>query len=286
MLDSSPGGGAKDPSTYIPNNQQCLILVDVLDKSPPGQWIPTLFVEVWVCDPATIVGPDSALPIAEGSTMNYLTGQSDTKGASTTITVYGFMPYPGISPLPGGHACLIANCWGSNNTDGPPVPTDGKSLIGSATANFVTLVQTDGHVAQHNIFAAPMTGIRHLSFGFNAVAPLSQGGEKVVLEIQNVTGDAGLTKHDLSFLRKGPYRNLPLHASKSPLKAFAIDGCHGGPAKRVPIEVHAGHPVPLSILAEVGSGDHKPGSVHVFNVIQKATAGHVQGGIRLLAVIT
>jgi hypothetical protein len=34
VLDSNPGGGAVDPSTYIPNNQQCLILVNVHDKSP------------------------------------------------------------------------------------------------------------------------------------------------------------------------------------------------------------------------------------------------------------
>ena len=287
VLDSGPGGGAVDPSTYIPNNQQCLILVDVHDKSPPGEWIPLLFVEVWVCDPATIVGPDSALPIAEGSGTKYLTGQSSTAGASTTIKVYGFMPYPGMSSLPGGHACLIANCWGSDTTDGPPVQSDGQSLIGSHTANFVSLVQTDAHVAQHNIFAAAMSmkSKRHLSFPFNAVAAVDKGEEKVVLEIQNTTGDARLTKDDLSFLHKGPYRNLPLHASKVPLKAFAIDGGRGGPAKRVPLEVHAGHPIPLSILAEVGPGE-QAGGVHTFDVIQKTTAGHVQGGVRLLAVIT
>lgn len=288
VLDSGPGDGAVDPSTYTPNNQQCLILVDVQDRSPPGQYVPLLFVEVWVCDPATIVGPDSALPIAHGSSTKYLTGQSFTKGASTTIKVYGFMPYPNMGSSPGGHVCLIANCWGSRGSlDNPPVQSDGRSLIGSSTADFVSLVQKDGHVAQHNIFAAamPMHTPRHLSFPFNAVAAVSKGAEKVVLEIRNTTGDAGLTKADLSFLRKGPHRNLPLHASKVPLTTFAIDGCPGGPAKRVALELHSGHPVPLSILAEIGHGE-QVGGVHTFDVIQKTISGHVQGGVRLLTVVT
>jgi hypothetical protein len=286
ILDSNPGGGAVDPSTYVPNNQQCLILVNVMDRSPDGEYIPLLFVEVWVCDPATIVGPGSALPIAHGSSMNYLTGQSATEGASTTITVYGFKPYPGMSSLPGGHACLIANCWGSNSTGGPPVPSDGQSLIGSTTANFVSLVQTDGHVAQHNIFAEAMhSGKRLISFPFYAVSAKSEGEEKVILEIDELGAKAGLTRGDLSFLHRGPYRNLPLHPAKTPLRAFAIDGAHGGAARHVTLELHAGHKVPLSILAELGHAE-PAGAVHTLNVVQKTLSGHVQGGIRLLAVIT
>ncbi|MGA9868986.1 MAG: hypothetical protein WBQ75_21360 [Acetobacteraceae bacterium] len=290
VLDSGPGGGAVDPSTYTPNNQQCLILVDVLDKSSAGEYVPLLFVEVWICDPATIVGPDTALPIAHGSSTKYLTGQSSSEGGSTTIKVYGFKPYPGMGSSPDGHACLIANCWGSRGSlDNPPVQSDGKSLIGSTTADFVSLVQTDGHVAQHNIFAAAMSmskrGPRHVAFPFNAVAAVRKGEEKVVLEIRDTTGDAGLTKADLSFLRKGRYGKLPLHVSKVPLKAFAIDGGPGGAAKRVPLEIHAGHPVPLSILAEFGEGE-QVGGVHAFDVIQKTTSGRAQGGVRVLAVVT
>ena len=52
------------------------------------------------------------------------------------------------------------------------------------------------------------------------------------------------------------------------------------------MELHAGHPVPLSILAELSPGDHEPGGVHVLNVIQKTTSGRVQGGIHLLGVVT
>ncbi len=89
----------------------------------------------------------------------------------------------------------------------------------------------------------------------------------------------------MSFLHNGPYRNLPLHASRVPLKALAIDGCPGGPAKRVALELHAGHPVPLSILAEGGQGE-QVGGVHALDVVQQTTSGHLQDGIRLLAVVT
>jgi hypothetical protein len=51
------------------------------------------------------------------------------------------------------------------------------------------------------------------------------------------------------------------------------------------LELHAGHKVPLSILAELGHAE-PAGAVHTLNVVQKTLSGHVQGGIRLLAVIT
>ena len=104
-----------------------------------------------------------------------------------------------------GHVCLIANCYGSSNASGSPI-SDGHSYNGSTTADLASLVLTDAHVAQHNIFAATMSmkKQKHLSFPFNAVAAVSKGEEKVVLEILKVAGDAALTKGDLSFLHKGP----------------------------------------------------------------------------------
>ena len=253
--------------------------------------VPHVFVEVWVCDPATIIGPDTALYPSQ-PVMGHpppdkcLTQNSSSEGFHTDLEVGGFYPYPGMSSSHSGHVCLIANCYGSSNASGSPI-SDGHSYNGSTTADLASLVLTDAHVAQHNIFAATMSmkKQKHLSFPFNAVAAVSKGEEKVVLEILKVAGDAALTKGDLSFLHKGPYRDLPLHASKVPPKAFAIDGYRGGPAKHVPLEVHAGHPVPLNILVEAGP-DEQVGGVHTFNVIQKGVSGRVQGGIRLLAVVT
>ena len=266
FLSTAPGNAAIDETTYDPNQQEQVIIVVV--NSNTDDPVPYVFVELWVCDPATIVGPDQALypsePVAhQPPPSKCLTGTGGPGGFSAPVQVAGFFPWPGMSSRPGGHACLIANCYGSKNSSGSPI-SDGQSLIHSTTAGFVSLVQDDAHVAQRNIFAEAMPGMSkrspgHLSFPFNAVAAVRKGEEKVVLEIQHVPGDAELTKADLAFLRKGPYRGLPLHAGRSPLKAFAIDGSHGGPAKRVPIDVHAGHPVPLSILAEIGPGDPQVG---------------------------
>jgi hypothetical protein len=286
FLDTSSQSSAIDQSTYVPNGKEQGIWVVVQDKSSPDKQVPYVFVEVWLCNPATIAGPDSALKVSDSpSAPTYLTGNSASEGFATPIELGGFYPSPGLTTVNHGHVCLIANCYGSLHSSGSPI-SEGQSLIGMTTADFAGLVLSDAHVAQHNIFAAAVTMLRHLTFPFNAVAAVPKGGEKVILEIENVKeGDAGLTTSDLSFLHKGPYRNLPLHASKVPLKAFAIDGGPRGPAEHVPLEVHAGHPVQLSILVEVGPGE-RVGGVHTLNVIQKTVSGHVQGGIRLLAVVT
>ena len=284
VLYTGPGGTAVDASTYVPNNAECPIQVFVHDNyAHVDEQIPYLFVEVWVCDPATIVGPDAGLKVAQGSSTTTLTANSTSSGFVTPILVGGFDPYPGMSTQPGGHACLFANVYGSKNASGSPI-TDGQSLIGSS-ANIPNLVQADGHVAQHNIFAKAMTGSskRHLSFPFKAVAALRKGEEKVTLEIRNTTEDGGLTENDLAFLRTGPFKPLQLHPSKIPLTAFAIEGLPGGPAKSASLELQAGHPLPLGILVETGPGEHQ-GAVHTFNVTQRNQAGQVQGGIRLLAI--
>jgi hypothetical protein len=284
--------GSIDPSTYEYGVQNVIEVVVQENYQHEGDQIPNVFVEVWVCDPATIVGPDQALnPSQPAPASKCLTGNGGWGGGfSVPVQVPGFVPYPGMSSRPGGHACLIANCYGSNSVSGHPI-TDGQSLINSTTADFMSLVQDNAHVAQRNLFAEAMSGSgkntpRRLSFPFNAVAAVRKGEEKVILEIESVSVDKALTKDDLSFLRKGRYRDLRLHPSRTPLKALAIEGGHGGPAKSISIELHTGHPVPLSILAELGPGDHEPGGVHVLNVIQKTTSGRVQGGIHLLGVVT
>jgi hypothetical protein len=280
--------GALDPSTYEYGVENVIDVVVQENYQRVGDQIPNVFVEVWVCDPATIVGPDQALnPSQPAPPSKCLTGSAGWgAGFSVPVQVPGFVPYPGMSSQPGGHACLIANCYGSSSPSGHPI-TDGQSLINATTADFVSLVHDNAHVAQHNVFAEAMSGSskRHLSFPFNAVTAVRKGEEKVILEIQTSV-DAAPTKDDLSFLRKGRYRDLPLHPSRTPLKAFAIEGGHGGWARSISMDLHAGHPAPLSILAELGPGDHEPGGVHVLNVIQKTSSGRVQGGIRVLAVVT
>jgi hypothetical protein len=280
--------GAAGPSTYEYGVENVIEVVVQEIYQREGEQIPNVFVEVWVCDPATIVGPDQALnPSQPAPPSKCLTGSAGWGGGfSVPVQAPGLIPYSGMSSQPGGHACLIANCYGSSSVSGHPI-TNGQSLINSTTADFVNLVRDNAHVAQLNLFAEAMSGSskRHLSFPFNAVAGVPKGEEKVVLEVESVSVDKALTKDDLSFLRKGRYRDLRLHPSRTPLKAFAIEG-HGGAKKNISMELHAGHPVRLTIMAELGPGDHEPGGVHVLNVVQKTTSGRVQGGIHLLAVVT
>ncbi|HZW34286.1 MAG TPA: hypothetical protein VFF52_26420 [Isosphaeraceae bacterium] len=275
-----PTNGAVDQSTYIPNNQPCGILVQVQNKSQVAYQLIT--VEVWVCNPATLVGPESGLPIASGSSTTSMTGQVlNPSGMQFIVPVAGFQPYPGLTKSPGDHVCLIANCYGTTADN----QTDGQSLIGSTTANFVSLVQTDGHVAQHNIFAQQTQGGQNkLSFGFNAATAQDQGHEDVTLEILHQPAATGLTAGDLAFLHNGPFKHLPLHPGTHSVKDYLIHGCHGGPTKRGTVRIHAKHPVPLQLEIELDHHETK-GAVQSFDVIQKGANGQVQGGIRLLAVV-
>lgn len=65
------------------------------------------------------------------------------------IQVTGFAPYPGISSLPGGPLLPDRQpLWNEGRGHG-----DGGDLDEVTAANLPNLVQTDRHVAQHNIFA-------------------------------------------------------------------------------------------------------------------------------------
>ena len=175
---------------------------------------------------------------------------------------------------------MIANCFGITTTG----LTDGQSLQGTATPLF-SLLYSDGHVAMHNIFAAPV-GMRQgrLSFPFEATTSILRGTEDAVLEIQSVTGAAALGPDDLSYLHNGPFRNLPLHVSTIPVRNFVLDGCEGGPTKCVTLRLDAGHAVPLRIEVDFEAGE-TIGGIHTFDVIQKRTTGEVEGGLRVLAVV-
>jgi hypothetical protein len=284
ILDTSNGAAAPDQYTIgVPNG----IVVSVTNNSLVAYQ--TITVQVWVCDPSTVT--DVELPPFQGATVmqETLTGEAapaapTVPGSVTTIRVSGFVPYPGMSSLPGGHCCLIANCFGQT-ADGT---FDGQDATANPAFNRVTEVQSDPHVAQHNIFAAAPTGEgqqRRLSFPFMAVTPIRKGREEVVLEIQHLTGTNALTADDLALLKKGPFKHLPLHISKVPIvDTFEVHGCHHGPGRIVKQELHAGKPLPLSIELELRHTE-AIGGVHSFDVIQKAATGQVQGGLRLLVVI-
>jgi hypothetical protein len=176
---------------------------------------------------------------------------------------------------------MFANCFGTPS-DGPP---DGAAFIGNPTPPPVDVVN-DGHMAQHNLFAAPVTG-KHkgLAFPFQATTLLQRGEEEVVLEIHQTPVGATLSHDDLAFLHSGPYRGLPLHPSKTPVKRAVLDHGKEGCGAELKLGVKAHHPVELRLDVEF-AGTDTHGAVHGFDIVQRTTAGKVQGGLRVLSVAT
>ena len=181
-------------------------------------------VEVWVCDPSTVAGPSTALAPYQGAANGTaLTGFCIPSDGPVPViqvptapdTTY-FKPYPGISNLPGGHCCLIANCWGTTS-DGM---SDGVSLASSA-ASLPNLVQTDQHVAQRNIFASTSQNMM-IIFPFRAATPLGEGAERVRLEIVETS------PAELRTILAGPRRRAAGRAVHGPA-AGSLAGCRRSP---------------------------------------------------------
>jgi hypothetical protein len=284
-----PLHGAVDPSTYTVGTP-CDILVEVQNNST--KVYETITVDLWVCNPTTVIDPSSALlPNASTFSNVLVTGAAPT-GTTTTVRfpaaaatmttpATGFVPYPALTSLPGGHVCLIANCVGVT-ADGQ---VDGIDMAYATGVDLSHEVQVNAHVAQHNLFAAGTGGHpRRLRFWFMAATPLQKGHEEVGLELRHQTGDAALSDQDLTFLRRGPFKHLPLHRSTAPVGAFALHDSAGASARSLKLRLDAGKPATLSAEMEFGAAE-KVGGVHAFDVIQTSTAGHVQGGLRILAVI-
>jgi hypothetical protein len=283
-----PLHGAVDPSTYTVGTP-CDILVEVQNNST--EMYDTISVDLWVCNPTTVADPSTALlPNASTFSNVLVTGATPTgtvttvrfqaTAATITTPATGFVPYPALTSLPGGHVCLIANCVGVT-TDGK---VDGIDMAYATGVNLPHEVQTNAHVAQHNLFAAGTVHPRRVSFWFMAATPLPKGHEETVLELRHQTGDAALSDADLTFLRRGPFKHLPLHPSTAPVGTFDLHDSAGATGRVIKLQLHAGKPATLSAELEFGSAE-KVGGVHAFNVIQTSAKGQVQGGLRLLAVI-
>lgn len=241
-----------------------------------------LSVQVWVCDPSTVAGPSTALQPYSGATSLTLSGYTSTvTGSSVLVPVTGFKPYTGISTLPGGHCCLIANCFGTTSSG-----QDGNDLNEENAINLPNEVQTDPHVAQHNIFADAVMMIRSnpiLSFPFKAATPLRTGTDHVGIELVHVNRSKPLEDHDIAFLKRSRFKGLPLHSAISVPKSLVIGGEDQRASQHLRLDLQARKAVTLKAQIEFDERE-KPGGVHVFEVVQKSAAGKVQGGFRLLAV--
>ena len=199
------------------------------------------------------------------------------------IQVTGFEPYPGISSLPGGHCCLIANCYGTTGEGN----MDGADLNEVEAANLPNEVQTDPHVAQHNIFAdatPPGSQMKVINFPFRAATPLRAGAEQVRLEITR-TPPAQLRTMLHSGLRQlkgAKFTGLPLEISERPVKAIGLTGLPKE-GRVVELELEARTSRVLTATVELDPAE-RPGAVHAFDMVQRDAQGRAQGGFRLVTV--
>ncbi len=268
--------------------QPATIEVQVSLMSPAAYTI--INVEVWVCDPTTVAGPSTALPPFQGATAQQLTLTGDAPqdpsqaiSMGPRIQVTGFVPYPGISSLPGGHCCLIANCYGTTGEG----TADGADLNEVAAANLPNEVQTDPHVAQRNIFAdatPPGSKINVINFPFRAATPLRAGAEQVTLEIAETPPAQLRTILDsgLPPFRGGKFAGLPLEISERPVKYFGLTGLpKEGRAVELELEAHKSQV--LTATVELDPAE-RPGAAHAFDIEQRDAKGRAQGGFRLVTI--
>jgi len=249
-------------------------------------------VEVWVCDPTTVAGPSTALPPFQGATAQQLTltgfyvppNPSQPISTAPVIQVTGFAPYPGISSLPGGHCCLIANCYGTT-IEGM---ADGADLNEEEAVNLPNEVQTDPHVAQHNIFAdatPPGSQIKVINFPFRAATPLRAGAEQVRLEIAE-TAPAQLRTilhPGLRQLKGAKFTGLPLEISERPVRSIGLTGLPNE-GRVIELELEANRSQVLTATVELDPAE-TPGAAHAFDIVQRDADGRVQGGFRLVAIV-
>jgi hypothetical protein len=303
-LALDPANGAVDPSTYNPNNtaanpeaNSCGVVVEVQSMntgSSPSAAYQAINVEVWVCEPSTVLTLQQARPPYINAPSPLMAGGGLVPAGANAwplkISMQNvFYPYQGLVAQPADHVCLIGNVYGSTIAANPGVVDDGESIAQQLITNpqlnpnFASLVQSDGHFAQHNIFAEVMQGAQmQISFPFRAVTSLGTGKEQVSLEIQHATT---LSPADLAFLHNGPLKRLPLHPSKvTTIGKVEIHGGQHGPGRSFKQELNAGRSLPLSIEVALAHPDAK-GAVHRFDVIQKGPNNQIQGGLRLLAVV-
>jgi hypothetical protein len=281
--------------------QPATIDVQVSLMSPAAYEI--IDVEVWVCDPTTVAGPSTALPPFQGATAQQLTltgayappNPNQVISTLPVIQVTGFAPYPGISSLPGGHCCLIANCYGTPSEGA----MDGADLNEVAAANLPNLVQTDPHVAQHNIFAdatLPGSQIKVINFPFRAATPLSVGTEQVRLEITETPPaqlrpilrpilspilSPGLSPA-LRQLQGAKFTGLPVEISERPVKSIGLIGLPNE-GRAIELELEAQRSQVLTATVELDPAE-QPGATHAFDIVQRDATGRVQGGFRLVTV--
>ena len=173
---------------------------------------------------------------------------------------------------------------------------DGADLNEVEAANLPNEVQTDPHVAQHNIFAdatPPGSQIKVINFPFRAATPLLVGAEQVRLEIAE-TPPAQLRpilrpilappplRPALRQLQGAKFTGLPLEISERPVKSIGLTGLPNE-GRAVELELEANRSQVLTATVELDPAE-TPGAAHAFDIVQRDANGRVQGGFRLVTI--
>jgi hypothetical protein len=253
-------------------------------------------VQVWVCDPTTVAGPTTALYPSAAAQMTgnvankmltpaqpYLPDPNTPISTVPQFNVTGFLPFPGMTTMPGGHCCLIANCYGMTAPDG----TQDGSNLNDVPETLPWDVQHDQHVAQCNIFAEPTPGpqMKVINFPFRAATPLTKGAEQVRLQItQKPPAQLQSLLHSGLLRLGGPkFKGLPIAVSHRPVKFIGLTGGpKEGPVVELELEAHKSRV--LAATAELDPAE-KPGAAHGFDIVQRDAHGRTQGGLTLVTIV-
>jgi hypothetical protein len=150
-------------------------------------------------------------------------------------------------------------------------------------------VQTDQHVAQHNIFADVTPQGRQMkviNFAFRAATPLRAGAEQVRLEIVK-TPPAQLRTmlhQGVPPFRGAKFKDLQLEVSERPVKYFGLTGMPEE-GRAVELELEAHESKVLTATVELDPAE-RPGATHAFDVVQRDAYGRTEGGLRLVTIVS
>jgi hypothetical protein len=280
------------------------VKVRVTNKGPADSQ-DLVHVQAWVLNP--FVGPfDPAHALADALFTGFQNGISSTNVVVCQVNGSPWTPTQNDLDTEGGHLCVVANVYDDN--EGGPV---------ASAADLHGPVGTDPHVGQRNIALLPAVsqGLKinvlpgaepqEHTLGIERVPAARFGqGEQWLLRsranIALVRDDAGRGRLVLAGRARGDA--IPLSFSRKPVVGeISVEGVGsalirdlttsssrrpgGGPDRGLPpggFQLPAlGEPRVATIKVDRSDA---PGSLQMFDVVQRDATGRIVGGLRLLSI--
>jgi hypothetical protein len=282
-----------------------------------------LTMQIWVCDYAIAVGPNGGIASAGGAggissqrlTTLVAGGQAAFSGrwtpAAGDLSIH-------TTSAGEGHVCIAANIiW-----EGSPPANESHSFPppGSLSLCGDGVESVGGHHGQRNILIAP-SGTPKMKIEMNVInlGPRTQpfiiqvaeaGGmgalrlaERAALLAEDwvivvggkvgrvrvrMDGDQPLEPYEQAKLRLGGRLVLkgskkPIQIARTPVRNPLLTGKGIKGSGKVEIKVSPKKPERIALEFERPASE-SPGTVHVFDVTQRDTAGHLLGGSRIMTV--